>query len=205
MKFRDWLYFTEIFNVVQSKGGGTWTPPLNARNLANEIYTYRFDLPSERCEGGPCYYVTISVSEGIAGISFGHINSSYKDRFDATKSKDGNPINSAMGVMNYVLEAVSEFVNTKLPKGINWSAVQKSRDGAKNIDSRSKIYDMWGRKFLSKQYTKTASGIWIRNDVLHEFPQYTNNSPEQGWANSGFHTSGGGDWVRPADYVSDYD
>lgn len=170
MKFRDWNEYYEMFNGLQPNAAKSkWSPPLAPSNSSGEFsyHYYSFDVSTERCGGQPCYTVFAKMSDNVADIGFSHSDTGVSDRFNFNKNND-SPYATGVEVLREVLNALSQYISIVKPPALKWSGVMK-KDGSKNVDARDKIYDMWANRFLSKEYTKTQNGIWIRNDSLHQF------------------------------------
>lgn len=184
INFHDWLgerEWAEAFDretISQFKIlDGVWEPPLEDDAT---YHRFHFNLPSDpnkNCyddytqKNMPCYFVGIT---NAGGISFGHKESMFGDRHDANKDLGGMKTSTEM--MNSVLQAIGEYVEKKNPEMLRWSAVQKSRSGAQNLDAREKIYFMWAAKNIFPSYVPISSQMWIRADMYKQ-----NYRPEDGY------------------------
>ena len=146
-----------------------WSPGLDE---PSDYYSYYFSLPSDpikQCSGKPCYHLTLGgrgYDDLIYNVAFAHEYSSFGDRYERNQAiKQRTGIDPSTEMMNSVLHGLYEFVTKKNPKGLNWSAVSKSRQDAINPNARGKVYQLWAIKNLMGKYVPLNDQEWIRADA----------------------------------------
>ena len=161
MTFKQFI--AEIFDlktIDAVQPAGYWV------NFSRENSHFVFDLesdPVKNCEGKGCYFVYMFDGD----IAFGHVDTNYDDRHNQNQESGANP----QEMLNTVMWAVKKYVETFKPEHVSWKPANKTRVGATNLNARQKIYDKVASRFLSKDYTRTATGsgafrtIWSRNDT----------------------------------------
>jgi len=182
MQFKYWLddqEILEVFGTTEIEAfkplDGKWVPSIETPGDNYGRWKYYFNAPSDPkkdCEGDPCYYLSITTSDSsdgpVVGISFGHAESRYADRWDdnATEEEKKLQKNISSEVMKSILYGIGQFINKKNPASLTWSAVYKSRHGAVNQQARKKVYKLWAIKNLfPDKYVPVSDEYWIRTDV----------------------------------------
>ncbi len=180
-RLHDWPV-TEAFDQAQIMGhrpeNAQWFPAVDQPALEHE---YRFSLPSDpekiAPDGRPPYILTIRGSDSVT-ISFKHVETGLRDRFDQNKelmaSSGGNPGHE---MMMSVLHGISEYIGTNKPSMINWSPIEKSRPDAKNKKARAGVYQLWAVKNLAGEYVPVAKDNWMRADAYKRYAAETGLPP----------------------------
>jgi preprotein translocase subunit YajC len=153
-----------------------WSPDLSTNNGS---WKYYFNVEGDDCGSPlhPCYYLSVNDSGSGASISFSR-NGSYAD------SDKGVAGDVFMGV----LKGLGEFIETRKPVGIGWSAIDKDRPNKvtgkiENPRAREHIYEGWAmRNLFPDKYVPLNSQKWVRRDIYDSefvanqgFPQVPGN------------------------------
>jgi hypothetical protein len=152
MNFKQWI--NELFDIENGKPtDGRW---INEKG--DSIFLFNLKSDPNVCDGRPCYYVKIT-NQGI--ISFGHVDTGADDRF-VQNQESGT---SGQEMLNSVLWAIKDYVEKANPPVLSWTAVNKSRLGARNAMAREKIYNKLAARFLAQNYIQQDK-FWVRKDMV---------------------------------------
>jgi hypothetical protein len=155
MNFKSW--FNELFDIENGKpADGKWSEEPH-EGMGDAAFFFNLQSDPSKCNG-PCYHVVIGKN---GSISFGHVDTGTGDRFTQNQSTG----TSGQEMLNAVLWAVKDYVTKANPPALTWSAVGKSRFGAKNTMAREKIYNKLAARFLTQNYTQQDK-YWVRNDMV---------------------------------------